>query len=90
MMRPKRERAPTKHEMGLLRRAAAPGNFIMVTMRHGQEPIYVFADGGVLTNVNGADFGYHDFARLKQFLVADKDSLFDGTAQRFSVRRLER
>jgi hypothetical protein len=83
-------RAPTKHETGILRRAASPGNFIMVTMREGQAPIYVFADGGALKNENGADFTHHDFARLKQFLVADKDSLFNGTPQRFSARRLAR
>ena len=86
---------PTRHEQGILRRAAQPGAFILITMREGEPPLYTFEDGSpVLSDKWGRDgkrrpLTEREFARLRQFLVADNDSFFpNGPPQRFTARRV--
>jgi hypothetical protein len=77
---------PSRHELGILRRAAR--GFIVVTMTE-YGPRYVYEDGSPVRAANGNPMERGAFDRLKKFLVPDRgDTLFgDGQARRWNVRR---
>lgn len=81
---------PTPHEVAILRRLAGPGQFLMVTFRKDEDPLYTYENGQEIHSSTGNPLTPQGFKRLCQWLdPVEGEALFDDVApQRWRARRL--
>lgn len=85
--KPKRAPRPTAHEMAILRRLAAPGAFLMVTLTQ-EGTRYVYENGEVIKNISSSPLDEKGFKRLIQWIDPVKgEAMFDGPPQRWIARK---
>lgn len=83
----KRVPLPTQYETAILRRLAAPGAFLMVTLTQ-QGTRYVYENGEGIKNISGNPLDERDFRRLSQWLdPIQGEAMFDGPPQRWVARK---
>lgn len=81
--------SPTKHEMAILRRAAASYIFFTFNAERGR-PLYCYGDGETVRNEFNEPITAEEFTKLQRLLVPSKqDNLLgaDGPPQRWDVMR---